>query len=82
LNNISFLGDFNLILFADAGLLWSVEDSLAATKGFDGKDWDDLKTALGFAISNEDGNVRLDFAKRMDEKDEPFVVTFRISRPF
>ncbi len=82
LNSVDFLGDFNLILFADAGLLWSVEDSLEANKGFSGKDWDDLKTALGFAISNEDGNVRLDFAKRMDEKDKPFVITFRISRPF
>jgi len=82
LNNIFGMSDFNLILFADAGYLWSANDSLNANEGFDSKDWEDLKTSLGFAISNDEGNIRLNFAKRFDEKDKPFVVTFRISRPF
>ncbi|OQX95519.1 hypothetical protein B6I21_04980 [candidate division KSB1 bacterium 4572_119] len=82
LNSILGMSDFNLILFADAGYLWSVEDSLSAKEGFDDVDWDDLKTSVGFALCNDDGNVRLNFAKRMDDNEKPIVVTFRISRPF
>ena len=83
-NPLSAIGmnDFSLILFADAGYLWSVTDTLKAQEGFDDLDWDNLYTALGFALSNRDGNVRLNFAKRMDEKGEPLIVTFRINRPF
>ncbi len=75
-------GDFSLILFTDAGYVWSAVDTLRANDGFDDLDWEDLYTAIGFAISNRDGNVRLNFAKRLDEKGEPIVVTFRINRPF
>lgn len=75
-------GDFSLILFADAGYVWSVADTLKANDGFDDLDWDDLYTAIGFGIGNRDGNVRVNFAKRLDEKGEPIVVTFRINRPF
>lgn len=82
LNNVFGMSDFNFIVFGDAGYLWSVDDSLKAWKGFDSVDWDDLKTSIGFAISNDEGNVRLNFAKRLDEKNKPIVVTFRISRPF
>ena len=82
LNSIFGMSDFNLIIFADAGYLWQVADSLEAKEGFDNVDWNDLKTSVGFAISNDDGNVRLNFAKRLDEKDKPIIVTFRISRPF
>jgi cytoskeletal protein CcmA (bactofilin family) len=74
--------DFSFILFADAGYIWSVDDTLKAQEGFDDLDWEDIYTSIGFAISNRDGNVRLNFAKRLDEKGEPIVVTFRINRPF
>ncbi|MDZ7331486.1 MAG: DUF5686 family protein [candidate division KSB1 bacterium] len=82
LNQILGWSDFSLILFADAGLVWSVDDSLKAQQGFDHLDWEDLYTAIGFGLGNREGNVRLDFAKRMDRKGEPLVVTFRINRPF
>ena len=84
LNNIFDSNDFNLILFADAGYVWSNPDTLntKAEDGFENIDWSDLKTSIGFAISNEEGNVRLCFAKRLDENDKPIVVTFRINRPF
>lgn len=75
-------GDLGLILFADAGYVWTVPDSLKAQKGFDDLDWKDLYTSIGFGLSNREGNVRLEFAKRLDEKDQPMVVTFRINRPF
>ena len=76
------MSDFSLILFADAGYVWNVTDSLTAQEGFDDLDWDDLYTSIGFALSNRDGNVRLNFARRMDEKGEPVIVTFRLNRPF
>jgi len=82
LNNILGMSDFSFILFADAGFAWSVDDTLEANEGFDHLDWEDLYTAIGFAISNRDGNTRLNFAKRLDQKGEPLVVTFRINRPF
>lgn len=76
------MSDISFILFADAGYLWSANDSLKAQEGFDDLQWENLYTSLGFALSNRDGNVRLNFAKRMDQKGEPLVVTFRINRPF
>jgi len=84
LNSVMGMSDFSLILFADAGYAWSVmeTDTLEAQEGFDDLDWEDLYAAIGFAISNRDGNVRLNFAKRLDEKGQPLVVTFRINRPF
>jgi len=82
LNAALGMSDISLILFADAGYLWSVSDTLDAEKGFEELDWKFFKTSLGFALSNRDGNVRLNFAKCMDEKGKPFVITFRINRPF
>ncbi len=82
LNRMLGGSDFSLILFADAGLVWSVDDSLKAQQGFSDLDWEDLYTAIGFGLGNREGNVRLDFAKRMDRKGEPLIVTFRINRPF
>lgn len=82
LNNVMGLSDFSFILFADAGYAWSVADTLRAQDGFNHLDWEDLFTSIGFAIGNREGNVRLNFAKRMDMKGEPLVVTFRINRPF
>ncbi len=82
LDRVLGIHDLNLILFADAGFLWSVPETYKAKQGFTDVDWDDFKTALGFAISNDEGNVRVNFAKRLDKKNQPFVVTFRISRPF
>ena len=75
-------GDISLILFADAGYVWTVSDTLRANDGFEDLDWDDLHTSLGFAISNRDGNVRLNFAKAMGRKGAPILVTFRLNRPF
>lgn len=82
LDKVMGLSDVSLILFADAGYVWSVADTLRAQDGFKHLDWEDLYTSIGFGIGNQEGNVRLDFAKRLDIKGEPMVVTFRITRPF
>lgn len=82
--NAMGMSDFGIFLFADAGYAWSIEDSdtLEAKDGFEQIDWADLYTSIGCGISNREGNVRLECAKRLDEKDLPLVVTFRINRPF
>jgi len=74
--------DINLILFVDAGLVWNAENNSSPEKSFKHLTWDDLKTDVGIALSNQDGNVRLSFAQRMDDRNKPAVVTFRIRRPF
>ncbi len=81
-NRVLGWSDFSFVLFADAGYVWSVDDTLKAQEGFDDLNWEDLSTAIGFGIGNREGNVRLDFAKRMDKKGEPLLVTFRINRTF
>ncbi|HDP98235.1 MAG TPA: hypothetical protein ENN22_03510, partial [bacterium] len=57
LNSVIGITDINLILFADAGYVWTVSDSLKAHEGFDEVDWGDLKTSVGIALSNDRGNV-------------------------
>ena len=82
LNDFFGFDDLNLIIFGDAGYLWSVENTDQATNGFESLDWDDLYTSVGVAFCNRDGNVRLNVAKRLDERGKPVVVTFRLNRPF
>ncbi len=81
LNHLWF-NDVNLILFADAGLVWNAVDKSGACKSFDDIEWDDLMTDVGIAFSNYEGNVRVSVAKQMHDKDKPLVVTFRIRKPF
>src|SRR5574341_2126860 len=42
LHDIPIIEEFNLILFADAGLAWFAEDKIAADKSFDTLTWDKL----------------------------------------
>ncbi|MBD3291044.1 hypothetical protein GF337_19710 [candidate division KSB1 bacterium] len=77
-----WFSDVNLILFADAGLVWNAEDKSGALKSFEDLDWEDLMTDIGIAFSNYEGNVRVSLAKQMHDKEKPLVVTFRIRRPF
>ncbi len=83
-SRINFIGidDLNFILFADAGLVWNAVDNSAPENSFEQLTWDDLKTDMGFALSNYDGNVRLSFTQRLDDRKKPVVITFRIRRPF
>lgn len=81
LSHVMF-NDMNLILFADAGLVWNAGDKSGALKSFDDLEWGDLMTDVGIAFSNYEGNVRVSVAKQMHDKEKPLVVTFRIRRPF
>ena len=82
LKELLFMNDLNLVIFADAGLVWNAEDNTAPEKSFEHLDWDDLKTSVGVGLSNYDGNVRLIFAQRIDDREKPVVIAFRIRRPF
>jgi cytoskeletal protein CcmA (bactofilin family) len=75
--------DINLIIFADAGSIWDAkETNTAFDDSFRQLTWADLKTDIGLGVGNPQGTVRVDFAKRMDTKDRPTVITFRIRRSF
>ena len=74
---IPILGEFNLILFADAGLAWYKDE-----KDFSKLKVDDLFSDIGIAFANYDGSFRLNIAKRTDRATDAVKITFRISRPF
>ncbi|MGH7599743.1 MAG: DUF5686 family protein [bacterium] len=82
LHDIPIIEEFNLILFADAGLAWFAENNTAADKSFDTLAWDKLKTSAGLALTDRDGQVRIEFAKRTDVGGKDIVVAFRLNRDF
>lgn len=81
-HDIWWFEHFNLILFADAGLAWNSENKTSYQEGFRDLTWSALKTDIGLAITNFDGDVRLNIAKRTDISGQPVVVTFRLNRAF
>jgi hypothetical protein len=82
LHDLPVIQDLNLVLFFDAGYVWFAEDKSAAEKSFDYLTSDKLKTNVGLALTDEDGRVRLNFAKRTDVGGKDVVVTFRLNRDF
>lgn len=75
--DVPLLDMFNLILFADAGTAWTGTD----------KQFKDLRPAdfsadVGIALTNSDGRIRLNLAKRTDRSTNAMVVTFRLQQPF
>ncbi|MCI0512754.1 BamA/TamA family outer membrane protein [candidate division KSB1 bacterium] len=72
----------NLIIFADAGLVWNSPLKNSYQEGFQDLTWADLKTDVGVAFTNHEGDIRLNIAKRTDSSGHPVVVTFRINRNF
>ncbi len=82
LRHIPVIGEFNLILFADTGLAWFADDNTAPENSFDSLTWSKLKTDVGLALTDRDGQVRLNLAKRTDAGGKDVVVTFRLNRDF
>ena len=72
----------NLIFFVDSGLTWYAEDNSQLLAGFDNHTWSDLKTNIGIALSDRQGRVRLNFAKRTDIGSKPVIITLRLNRAF
>ncbi|MFQ5636475.1 MAG: BamA/TamA family outer membrane protein [bacterium] len=79
--DIWFLDDFNIILFANSGYAWFSNDN-SSPFNFDNFNISDLKTDVGFAISTGDGNIRLNFAQRLDKTGSGINISFRVNRNF
>jgi outer membrane protein assembly factor BamA len=80
--DILFLDDFRLILFSDIGKAWFAKDNSNFTNGFEQLTWHSLKSNLGFALTDWQGRIRLNIAKRTDTNRDPWEITFRIAKPF
>ena len=78
-DDILFLDWFHYILFANTGLAWFARDT-SSPFNFDNFEFSDLKTDVGIAIANRDGDVRVNFAHRLDGGG--LNVSFRIHRHF
>ncbi|MDZ7343587.1 MAG: BamA/TamA family outer membrane protein [candidate division KSB1 bacterium] len=82
LHDIPIVKILNLILFFDAGYAWFAEDNSRPLASFEELTSDKWKSNAGLALTNRDGSVRLNFAKRTDIGGKDIVVTFRLSRDF
>jgi hypothetical protein len=81
LHDIPLLGELNLVFFGDAGMAWLAEDNSGVGESFDYFRFDRLNTSAGIGLTDNEGRVRLNFAKRLDETAD-LVVTFRLNRNF
>lgn len=77
------LEEKQIIPFYDLGLAWFSNDKGSLSAGFDQLKWDRLKTSIGIGISTgADDGLRVNLARRLDDRDQPMVVTVRIHRIF
>jgi hypothetical protein len=75
--------DYQIIPFYDFGLAWSSNDKSSLSAGFDQLKWDNVKSSVGIGLSMGAGDeLRLNLARRLDDRDRPLVVTVRINRIF
>lgn len=77
-----FLAPFNLIFFVDSGLAWFASDPSAAHKSFEFLTLKELQTNVGIAITDNDGRVRLNFARRTDVGGQGLTISMRFNRDF
>jgi hypothetical protein len=76
-------GDYQIIPFYDFGLAWCSNESGSLTGGFDQLTMDGLKTSVGIGFSTgPDDRLRINVARRLDDRDEPLVVSVRVHRIF
>jgi hypothetical protein len=76
LHSKGFEGGLHAIVFADAGTAWNHPDN--------GWDVTAQKFAVdgGFGLATSEDDVRLTFARNLQEPDSDFVVGLRLQRPF
>ena len=75
--------DYQIIPFYDFGLAWSSNDKGSLSAGFDQLKWDGIKTSVGIGISiGASDGLRVNLARRLDDRDRAMVVTARIKRIF
>lgn len=78
-----FFDELNYVVFYDMGNAWN-SSTKADTwyEGFDQLTLNNLKTDIGLAITFNEGEYRVSFAKRLDTGKKPLSVTFRLVKPF
>jgi len=65
--------DLECVFFVDLGDAWRAPE----------RETFDLESDMGVGVQNDDGDVRVDFARRLNKgADEDIVVTFRFARTF
>ncbi len=82
LSDIPLLGELNLIFFGEAGMAWLAQDKSGVAESFDYFRFDRLKTGAGLGLTDNEGHVRVNFAKRFDQSEADWIVTFRLNRNF
>jgi hypothetical protein len=78
-----WMEDHQIIPFYDFGLAWASNDTGSLIAGFDQLKARRIKTSVGIGFSTGPGDrLRINVARRLDDHDEPLVVTVRIHRIF
>jgi len=78
-----FLEDMQIIPFYDFGLAWFSNDKYSIVAGFDQLKRDRLKTSVGIGLATgADDGLRVNLARRLDDRDRPMEVTVRVHRIF
>ncbi len=80
-NNWLF-NSMNLIFFFDSGLAWFADENEYYNEGFGQLTWNKLHSNVGVALTDDEGRIRLNFAKSVDPGPSDMIVTFRINRAF
>lgn len=78
---LSLLSKVGVVLFVDAGYVDDVPTDVSATRGFGQFSFRDVKSDWGIALGSRDGQYRLGFSWRLDER-APVAIFFRMRRPF
>ncbi len=71
-----------LVLFADAGWVGSAGPGEDLIEGFGNLDWNDFKSDVGIAVTNSNGDFRVEVARRTDTSEKPFTFLIRLNRSF
>ncbi|RME00883.1 MAG: hypothetical protein D6814_02655 [Calditrichaeota bacterium] len=82
LRHSDLLNWINLVLFVDSGWAWFAPAPSSFSAGFEPLKFNQLVTDIGFALTDDDGSIRLNFARRIDGGRRDLVITFRLNRPF
>lgn len=83
--NLGFIDNLRYILFFEIGNVWQradVSTDDAWNKGYSHLRWHDFKSDFGIAFTTWSEKFRVSVARRTDTGKDPFVLTFRITKPF
>jgi hypothetical protein len=80
--DLGILENFNLVLFTDIGWVDCVDPGLGVLEGFGEFSFSSLKNSIGLGITDQDGNIRFEIARRTDTGHKPFACYLRINRTF